>query len=161
MLSALIANSPDGLRNAAGSIAPVIELPQGFAIVPLTESVREAVLGADEPMADDVSYLTPALRDLAKAWSADAAVAYVESETHGGTGTQVAVIWRNSEVIWGPRYTANNTADVDDVFTLANDASDYAINAALRELGVDATGHIDEYAALGLDMKRNTEDWLL
>ena len=158
-LSALVVDSAGGLRSVAGTRAPVVDLPQGFALLPLTKCVR-VDLDVDEPMADNVSYLTPALAELAKRWSAETTIAYIESETHGGTGTQVAAIWRGAEVVWGPRYTANNAADADETFILVTDPSEYAVNAALRELGVERRDAFDEYAALGLDAKRSTDDWL-
>jgi hypothetical protein len=159
-LTALISTSPETLRREVRPQVRVVDLPQGLALIPLTHDVRGTLLPQDEPACDDVSYLTPALAALARDWSRMVPVAYVEGETHGGTGTQIAVIWKGGDLLWGPRYTTNNAVDVDDHFVLAPDASQYAINLALRELGVDATGHHDEYAALGLHLKRRTGDWL-
>lgn len=36
-----------------------------------------------------------------------------------------------------------------------------AINSALAEIGVQRLNHRDEFAALGLDKHRDTDDWLL
>jgi hypothetical protein len=148
-LSALVTSAPESFRSQFEPDLPVVALPQGLVLMPLT--------GHES---DGVSYLTPAAAAVAAQCSERAAVAYIEGETHGGTGTQIAVVWRSGAISWGPRYTSNNEADADDLFVYVSDRQDYAINAALRELGVQRGDAVDEYAALGLDTKRKSEDWL-
>src|SRR3954451_15564533 len=117
-LSALVA-SAESIRTQLESGTPIIGLPQEFALVPLTERESD----------DGVTYLTPAVAARAAQWSETAPVAYIEGETDGGAGTQIAVVWRSGAISWGPRYTCNNEADVDDLFVYMSDPADYATNA--------------------------------
>jgi hypothetical protein len=87
-------------------------------------------------------------------------IAYVEGETFGGEGTQSAAVWDQGELLLGPLFTCDVEDDVEDGFVWTSDSRQSAINVALRALGVDRGAAADEYAALGLHLKRKTEDWL-
>jgi hypothetical protein len=95
-----------------------------------------------------------------RAMSHQARVAYIEGETFGGQGTQSAAVWDQGELLLGPLFTCDVEDDVEDGFVWTSDPRQSAINLALRELGVDRGTAVDEFAALGLHLKRKTEDWL-
>jgi hypothetical protein len=62
------------------------------------------------------------------------------------------------QLLYGPSGTCDIEADFEPGYHLA--PSDSAVNAGLRALGVQATDGRDEYATVGLDRHRMTEDWL-
>jgi hypothetical protein len=100
------------------------------------------------------------LEAVARGLSYQIRVAYIEGETFGGQGTQSAAVWDRGELHLGPLFTCDVEADVEDGFIWTPDPRESAVNVALRELGVDRGTAVDEYAALGLHLKRRTEDWL-
>ncbi len=138
-LQALIGDASE-VKNAAPSGALVVMLPQGKALVPLTESVRQAhnisFLPLTDGDTDDVPETVAALAVLAKK------IAYVEAEFFGGDGTQAAAVWENGKLIFGP--------------VVDNDA----INQALRIIGVAKNDHVDEFEALSLSRHRDTDKWI-
>ena len=71
------------------------------------------------------------------------AVAYVETEYHGGTGAQSSVVWRNGAVTLPAR-----TAEVGP------------INEALVLLGVNRQDSQDEFDTVGLGRYRSNDDWV-
>ena len=84
----------------------------------------------------------PQLDTLCQVFSARVKVAYVEAEFFGGDGTQGCALYENGMPLSGPMVHVK------------------AINYALRWLGVQLDGKVDEFEAVGLGMHRNTEDWL-
>jgi hypothetical protein len=78
-------------------------------------------------------------------------IAYVEAEFFAGSGTQGAIVWADRQVILGP-LTNQEMEPTPPAGT--------PISQALRVLGVASTGHIDEFAAVGLYAHRDTEEWL-
>lgn len=92
--------------------------------------------------------------DWARAASAESPIVYVETEYHGGTGAQAAIIWRYGKVLLGPIITV--TEDNKPPTPLA----DHAINRCLRQIGVSRGSALDEFDALGLGRHRSNEDWI-
>jgi hypothetical protein len=86
------------------------------------------------------------------------AVAYVEAEFFGGTGSQAAVVWRDGAVVLPPTVTTDEPGERGERIELGD--PDWAINRALQVLGASAEGAIDEFEAVGLRAHRDTEDWL-
>lgn len=135
----------------------VVRLTQGIELVP----VPEAATPEDwQDAYEEFSYLAPDLSAAARLASTAGPIAYLEGETFAGEGIQRAVLWRRGQLAWGPRHTCDVEADAGGELVWAPDHRDAAINAALRELGVERGDAFDEYAALGLHLKRTTEDWL-
>jgi hypothetical protein len=95
---------------------------------------------------------------LAKALSRDRNVLYLFSETWAGPGAKESMAWREGQLLYGPSGTCDIEADFEPGYHLA--PCDDAVNAGLRAIGVHATGGRDEYATVGLDRHRMTEDWL-
>lgn len=61
--------------------------------------------------------------------------------------------------IAGTRFT-RTLRELADPPHRAADRHDMAIDAGLRALGIQATGHADEFAAIGLGRHRWTGDWV-
>ncbi|GGA29604.1 hypothetical protein [Dyella nitratireducens] len=112
-------------------------------MLPLTSDARKRFRLPFCPLTDGAESLPVELIDLCAAISGKGQVAYVEAEFFGGDGAQASVIF--------------NGAEKEGPITI--DAE--AINSALAEIGVQRLNHRDEFAALGLDKHRDTDDWLL
>jgi len=128
-------------------------LPQEMLLVPLTGDWRKG------PPMLGFSCLSHRLAEWAVAASAQQAIAYVEQWTFAGPGEQSAIVWSGGSIVWGPSFTSTED-DCEPPFEFVDRHQPTAVHLALRELGVERGDAVDEYAALGLDMKRNTEDWL-
>lgn len=136
--------------DAIGSV--LVSLSPGFGLVPVTgELLDDLSDDAGRAYPDAFWFLTAGLAERAAAVSAAGAVAYLEADIFGGTGTQAAVVWRAGQVILGPARTK---------FRAGASHHDDAFNRALRELGVTAGAAGDEFTALGLGGRRRTDDWL-
>jgi hypothetical protein len=136
--------------DAIGSV--LISLTQGIGLVPVTAELLDDLSDdAGRAYPDAFWFLTARLAERAATVSAAGAVAYLEADIFGGTGTQAVVVWRAGQVVLGPARTE---------FRAGADHRDDAINRALRELGVAASATGDEFAALGLGGWRHTGDWL-
>src|SRR5690348_10352070 len=131
-LQALIAD--EGVISAAVPTAAVlVRLPQGKAMIPLCEEMREAhdipfLPLTDEGAAEVPDGITAIAAPIAKAGR----VVYVEAEFFGGDGTQACVTWDS------PLQASRPVVDAS------------AINTALQFLGVTVGDHHDEFDALGL-----------
>ncbi|HVF68275.1 MAG TPA: hypothetical protein VM914_11455 [Pyrinomonadaceae bacterium] len=125
--------------------ARVITLRQGLRMIPLTDALFEEIQASlpdgGEPL-ERFEKFSPAVARWVQELSTRGLAAYVEAEYFGGTGGQAAVVWRHGETVFGPVH------------------SDDAINRALRVFGVEAGGGLDEFDAVGLGLRRSTDDWL-
>ena len=124
--------------------ARVVDLPQGFALIPLTRALREDI---DELVGDDrkqefpsFESLSDAVAEIVRDASSLGPLAVVEAEFFGGVGEQRSVVWEGRQVVLGP---------------LDHPRS---VNAALKQLGVQAPDWCDEFDALHLVKYRSTED---
>jgi hypothetical protein len=138
-IQALIGDQGD-LKSRSIEGATVITLPQGKALLPVCEAVRERFqipfleFGHTDAAFEKVSTLVAQL-------AADK-IAYVEAEFFGGQGGQSAAVWKEGKLVFGPV------------------VSEYAINEALKLLGVVKDDAHDEFDAIELGMHRDTEDWI-
>lgn len=152
-IQALVAHSSDVLAPIAMAIGSrCLDLPQGLTLVPLTEDVMPDDW---QDAFEDFSYLPLEIAEAAQQASTGGAIAYLEAETFAGQGIQRAVVWRGGATVWGPRHTCDLEADARGELVWEPSQVDTAVNAALREVGVDRGDDIDEYAALGLHLQRN------
>ncbi|MCR6485526.1 hypothetical protein M8542_22105 [Amycolatopsis sp. OK19-0408] len=141
------------LRRVAGPRpeARVVELGRGLSLLLMTDDFFDAVtdIGAD---ALEGFWKAPrGFGRLLAAVSADGAVAYVEADFFGGSGSQCAQVWNRGEVVLGPL-----RLDVGERPAVGGSP----ISRALRELGVVRGGHFDEFEAIGLGRHRETDAWL-
>ncbi len=140
-------------------ITAALDLPQarvcaansGFAFLPLTK----AVASWDDP-ATEYTYLDRLTAPMA-AWairhSRTFPIAYIQTDYHGGTGSQSALVWRDGDVGFGPVETADTYEQVTPLL-------EGAINRAVRLLGVERGHARDEFEALGLNRHRDNDGWV-
>jgi hypothetical protein len=140
----------DGVRRLANMIGDTVVVPlrQGFFLVPITDTVFTRVTGTftTGPCSSDV--LPEPLRQLLEAASADGAIAYLEADFFGGDGDQVARVWKDGKLVFGPVW-------LDDA-----PGAGTPISQALREMGVVRDSGVDEFDAVRLGWQRETENWL-
>ncbi len=139
------------LRDQAEMAAVLVPLRQGAAMVPMTDELFDAVAdGASErPLG---FWKLPSGFDCVLAdWSATGPIGYIEADYFGGVGSQRAALWTDRRLTFGPLSFAEGREWP---------AEGSPISQVLARLGVDRTGHYDEFAAAGLADHRDTEDWL-
>ena len=156
-IHAIIA-SPDVLAMLphAGVHAIAIPLSQGLAMVPLIEHLLENLPESDMVCpsgSDRFEHLCSAVCAQLSQLSRHGPVAYCETDYHGGSGGQCAVVWDNEEMVMPPTHLIAPPRSRE---TEANGP----INAALRILGVEAKGGEDEFDTVGLSWFRDDLDWI-
>lgn len=135
---------------------PVVDLPCGLGLIPLTDQVLGRS-GTKSALVGGFYRLSTGLAERGRLLSTEGQVAYVYEESFGGTGLQEAVGWCDGAVVFGPRFTSD--AEEDDRFEIVDDPRQRAINETLRWLGVDKGRAVDEFTAAGLDRHRHTTEW--
>jgi hypothetical protein len=78
-------------------------------------------------------------------------IAYLEADYIGREGRQTAAVWQSGQTIYGPKILGRNEPFLS--------GGNSPICGALRELGVIAAGHRDEFVVAGLGRFRRTVDW--
>jgi hypothetical protein len=78
-------------------------------------------------------------------------IAYLEADYFGREGHQTAAVWHSGVTIYGPRILGRNESFPPE--------GKSPICGALRQLGVVAVGHRDEFVVAGLGRYRRTVDW--
>ncbi len=136
----------DTLAKLSGPLKgqPHFELEEGFGFLPLDYENLDDVVGLYAGDAiGKFEYLSPKLIELLENASQNCALAYIETDYHGGTGGQSAAVFRNGKVVYGPISAERN-----------------AINEALGVLGVQANpGEFDRFETIGLQRHRHNEDY--
>jgi hypothetical protein len=137
---------------------PTMPMAGGLTMLPVTHEVLSRLdpdaIG-DQRIPGNWNLQQP-VAALARAMSRDRSVLYLFSETWAGPGVQESIAWRAGQLLYGPSGTCDIEADFEPGYHLA--AGDNAVNAGLRAIGVRATDGRDEYATVGLDRQRMTED---
>lgn len=133
----------------------VVPLAQQFALLPLTDEFRDS-FASITPAYAAFYKLTPALADWANELSRMGAIAYLEAEFFGGTGTHAAIVWKGGKVVLGPLHTEVRW---DGKEIVAPPIRQNAFNQALRYFGVTLGNSSDEFEALELGRHRGTESW--
>lgn len=121
--------------------ADLIELPQGFGMILMTDrllrDVEELAEVSDEIVFPELDRFTEAVRELMERYSPHTKLAYIETDYFGGTGTQGGLLYENGRVAVAPRAAESGV-----------------INALLAELGVWREPGKDEFDSLGLGRYR-------
>jgi hypothetical protein len=140
---------------------PRIQMSQGFEMLPQKEEIEDDLAtrfsgspthsSGKKPVLD---YLWRDFAALACAISQHTPVAYVETMYFGGFGEQSAIVWDRGAVVLGPLTTSTEDASWSPS---PESRPHWAINEALRLLGVKRKGRGDEFAGLGLEEHRSTE----
>jgi hypothetical protein len=129
-----------GERTADFRHAKLIVLPQGMALIPLTDEVHVEVGSGSE--ADRFEKLSVPVLKWGQRISFLAPVAYIEAEFFGGVGGQSSMVWSRG------------------LEAMAPIRSQDAINHALRFPGVQIGTARDEFDAPGPGRHRDTHDWV-
>lgn len=130
----------------------VVELPQGYGLVPITAELFDTLGGCTaKPFGDTFCFLSSGVESVARKVSHAGPIAYLEAEMFGGPGTQAMVGSRDGEIWLGPVTTEFGWPPPDPASN-----PQWALNHALRELGVDRGEAFDEFDALSLGKHRHT-----
>ena len=142
-LQAFILDSP-AAAVARANLALAVARPQGFTLFPLTSRLLDVHKIPFLPF-DDSSCSSPleVLTRLGTSLSRGGRVAYIEAMFAGGAGYQAGVCWEKGRVSFPPVVSPD------------------AINPALRSIGVQSSGCVDEFRAIGLGENRHTDAWEL
>jgi hypothetical protein len=137
----VLAGAPAWIADSA-----VIDLPQGFRILPVSRDLCYQFGPADRPWLYPThsicTHLPDGLLPHVLELSRGGRVAYVEAEFHGGDGEQRWMGWENGAAAHEPEEGYG------------------AINAGLRWLGVERSDNADAFDTLGLGRHRSVDDWL-
>lgn len=127
-----------------------IPLPHGLALLPLDEE-NVGGLAADAPDATppasplSFEHLTPAVLAALTDLSAGCRLAYTETDYHGGTGGQGAVVCDGGRVVVPPP---------------RGDGPRSPVSRALAHLGVRVgPAHLDAFDGVGLNAFRSNDEW--
>lgn len=142
---AVLATVSAGLEQAR-----LVPLRQEMALVPMTDTLFDAVSDGTADRALGFWFLPGGFERVLAAWSAEGPIGYVEAEYFGGTGIQRAAVWAQGALALGP-FTAEGRKRPP------RDGS--PISRALRLLGVAADRGLDEFDSVGLRRHRRMEDW--
>lgn len=125
--------------------APVIELPQEFSMVFLTntfiESIEERYQISDNFCCPELDSFSTIAEQLLQEFSFHTRLAYIETDYFGGVGTQGGVLYENGKIIIKPR------------------SGEGTINLLLKELGVMCIRGLDEFDSLNLGNYRHMQDF--
>ena len=131
-LQALIADE-GAIWTAVSAGAVVIRLPQGKAMIPVSDQLREVHDVPFLPLTDGgVTEVPDGIATMGEAIARAGRVAYVEAEFFGVVGTQACVTWDASQIPSPPLVDA------------------HAINTAIRFLGVVSREQITTALSDGL-----------
>lgn len=128
--------------------AVVCPLVQGFALVPITDSVAAELKTVPSRGVPPLADMASGLVEVALRTSEGTPVAYISTEYFGGHGGQDAIAWLNGDMIFSPK-----SKGYGDVWPNS------AISQALRTIGVIANAGQDEFDTLGLGNHRETHRW--
>jgi hypothetical protein len=125
--------------------ARVVTLSDGLAMIPMVETLRNAIQSQNHDPEREPAWpfwhLSPEGAMTVAETCRHGALVYVEARFYAGVGTQASVGWTNGALRHGP--------------VSAKDA----INRALRFLGVTPQDGQDEFDTVGLGRRRATHEW--
>ena len=150
-VSGIVAEAQALAGIAAGrGLGGPIALAHGLAPLPIDEE-NVGGLAGDAPQATppatllSFEYLTPAVLAALIESSAGRRLAYIETDYHGGTGGQGAVVCDGGRVVMPPT---------------CGDGPRGPVSRALAHLGVRVgPAHLDEFDEVGLGAFRCNDDW--
>ena len=131
-----------------------VPLKLGYCFLPITDEVAAET---DDAPHEVLQRLTTPLIEWAQRTSRETPIAYIETEYHGGMGSQSSIVWSGGTCILGPLETVDGYRDGKVVETPLLEG---AINQAMRQLGIERGDIRDEFDALGLGWNRSNDDWL-
>ena len=131
----------------------ICELPQGFALVPITRPVAAEMNGAIALLigkaANTQRNKVEGLDELIAQLSMAGKVGYIETDYFGGRGGQKAEVWLDGKSIFDRSIAPGDESGWPNT----------PISQALRLMGVTSEPGKDEFDTLGLGVHRSTEKW--
>ncbi|MCG7379133.1 hypothetical protein MH215_19135 [Paenibacillus sp. ACRSA] len=119
----------------------IIPFYNELIVIPLTDELYDEINMNQGTTMPNYEYLTDTISYYCIEISKFGLVAYIEAEYFGGTGSQNAMVWDSSQVIF------------------EETLSQSAINRSLEILGVCKLQGKDEFDTVGLGRHRDIEDW--
>ncbi|GAA2559640.1 hypothetical protein GCM10010435_33590 [Winogradskya consettensis] len=145
-------------RVAGVSHGVVGVLRGGLAMVPVSDALFEELAGSwrGGPFFEQ---MPPAFDRALAGWSVHGPLAFVQASFHGGDGEQLAAVWRDGALAWGPVFDGGFDGPREQ----------WPINAALAQLGLKQSGRayswnpdlpVDLFDEVGFGLERDMTDWL-
>ena len=136
----------------------VIQLPQEFAMVPMTAALHDDIvelvdINKPDPY-PDFERLSAGIAWLLEDRSRHGILAYIETDYFGGVGVQRAIAWQAGKIACGPILSGSSWEEQGLVVTPSGDT---AINQVLTRIGVRTDRKHDPFDMLGLVRFRHTE----
>ncbi|GGJ28069.1 hypothetical protein [Paenibacillus hunanensis] len=119
-----------------------IELYQHIVAIPISDDFYDELNNEQAVKVQNYDYLIESIKQLCSDFSMISRTAYIEVEYFGGVGTQNAIVWDATHIIF------------------EDTSSEHAVNKALQQLGVVRTDDHDEFDTVKLGRHRSTERWL-
>jgi hypothetical protein len=136
--------------------AQKLNLPQGFALLPLqvnlNEDIEELINNENPDPYEEFEYLSASLNELLTKESAFGEIAFLETDYTGGNGRQSAILYVNKQGT-GPFSTITEWND-DTLEMKDKPEGERAINKILFKMGV-SSNYRDAFNALKLDHLTN------
>ncbi|GAA2129838.1 hypothetical protein GCM10009760_01530 [Kitasatospora kazusensis] len=132
-------------------VAQVAQLEQGFALIPMTDRLYDALHDAGGGVQPGFAFFPGGFGRRLGAWSQAGPIAYAEAEHFGGRGTQHVAVWVDGKIDFGP---------VADELAPPYPPEGSPISRALRRMGAQKPYGQDEFEAVGLARHRRSGDWL-
>lgn len=121
----------------------LVSLDQDYELLPFTNDFIDQYQVPPLPLTgDETEALPESIVKLCTVLSEENTLAYVEAEYFGGHGMQAAAVFKDGQLV--------GVVIIDE----------FAINHALRLLGVSKNAQSDEFEAVGLSRHRNTNEWI-
>ncbi|MEM1223990.1 MAG: hypothetical protein AAGH40_14665 [Verrucomicrobiota bacterium] len=149
--------APTGmLRNLLFELpgAQAVPAKQGLSFIPLSDTLIDKMGDSSQPY-PPFQHLTENIERKLRNYSADCPIAYVETEYFGGTGSQAAVSWINSDIDFPATISETTWDDATQSFS---HSAGRPINQALDCIGVEAADGLDEFDSIGLGDVRSFDD---
>jgi hypothetical protein len=136
---------------------PYLYLIGNYAFIPLTSN-RDGFKGyAVEPF----GHFNPAIKKLIKDLSFAGACAFIETDFHGGDGSQIAIVYQHGKIVLGPLVSSHNsTSNSMPIEAGILPLIDGAVNRALRLMGICRHLGKDEFDTARLGFFRTNRDVL-
>lgn len=143
-LQAIICNEEDtNLLTDNYKKAVKVNLKFNLSLIPMTEDLFDEINNLKESnQINSFNYLTENIEYKILKYFGNRKVAYIEAEYHGGSGGQMALVWKDNKREYLLEYGQDK------------------INQVLQDFGVVAKVGEDEFLTAGFGLRRNTVEWI-
>jgi hypothetical protein len=128
-----------------------LSLKQGFALIPMTtslkEDIEELINNQESDSYEKLEHFSASIEELVKEESGNGAIVWFETNYSGGSGKQSAILYKNQQTE-GPFNTVTTWDNIKLELT-DKPAGERAINNVLHKLGVYSK-YRDEFGVLNL-----------